>query len=124
MADATSTPPAEAPALTGLAGGWQVDPSQVAAFVSAVQQVRDDLNAVFGQVDQLTSPAYLPLLGTSPVGQALTAKFTDRLSGEQGLLPQLDTALAHLDEFVATAERTAAKYTGTDAAQADGLRVT
>jgi hypothetical protein len=124
MVDATSDPSGEAPALTGLAGGWQVDPSQVAAFVSAVQQVRDDLNTVFGQVDQLTSPAYLPLLGTSPVGQALTAKFTDRLSGEQGLLPQLNAALAHLDDFVATAERTAAKYTGTDADQADGLRVT
>jgi hypothetical protein len=128
MTDATSGLPGPdvpaAPALTGLSGGWQVEPSEVAAFVSAVAQVRDDLNAVFSQADQLTSPAYLPQLGTSPVGQALTAKFTDRLSGGQGLLEQLNTALNHIDDFVATAERTAARYVGTDADQADRLRAT
>jgi hypothetical protein len=128
MTEATSSPsdpnPPAAPALTGLSGGWQVEPSEVAAFVSAVQRVRDNLNTVFSQADQLTSPAYLPQLGTSPVGQSLTAKFTDRLSGGQGLLEQLNTALSHIDDFVATAERTAARYVGTDAGQADRLRAT
>jgi hypothetical protein len=112
------------PALTGLAGGWQVEPSQVAAFTQTVQQVRDDLDTVFGQVDQLTSPAYQPQLGTSPVGRALTAKFTDQVSGGQGLLARLDTALGQVDQFVATAEQTAARYVGADTASADGLRAT
>jgi hypothetical protein len=109
---------------SGIGSAWQVDPSQVRAFAQAVQQVRDDLNAVRGQVDQLAAPAYQPMLGTSPVGQGLTAKFTDRVTGQQGLLPQLDTTLAHLDQFVATAEQAAANYVTTDTAAAESLRAT
>ncbi|HEY0803549.1 MAG TPA: hypothetical protein VGD84_00725 [Pseudonocardiaceae bacterium] len=109
--------------MTGSIGSaWQVDPSQVQAFARAVQQVRDNLNAVRGQVDQLAAPAYQPMLGTSPVGQALTAKFTDRVTGGEGLLAQLDTTLAHLDQFVATAEQAAANYVTTDTTAAESLR--
>ena len=105
-----------------LAGGWQVWPGEVQHFRDAVTQVRAQLNTVFSQVDQLTGPDYQTQLGSSPVGGALAAKFGDRLSGGQGLLSYLNTALKNLDEFVSQAERTAAKYTEADQSAADGLR--
>ncbi|HEX9338002.1 MAG TPA: hypothetical protein VF892_19045 [Pseudonocardiaceae bacterium] len=116
------TPPTPAPELSDLAGGWQISPDQLSKFASAVQQVRADLNAVLKQVDQLTSPSYQPQLGSSPVGQALAAKFVDRLSGDQGLLPSLTAVLTHLDAFIANAEQTASQYQGTDTATADTLK--
>jgi len=108
--------------LSNLSGGWQVTPDQVSAFASAVQQVRGDLNAVLRQVDLLTSPSYQPQLGSSPVGRALTAKFVDRLSGDQGLLASLNAVLAHLDDFVSNAEQTASLYQGTETSTTDMLR--
>jgi hypothetical protein len=104
--------------------GWQIEPGQLQAFAQAVQQVRDDLAAVRGQVDQLSAPAYQPQLGTSPVGQALTAKFTDRVTGGQGILTQLTTAATNLEQFVATAERTLAGYIAADTSSAESLRTT
>jgi len=114
--------PVQGNELTDLNGGWQVDPEQVSKFAGAVQQVRSDLDAVFQQVNQLTSPAYLPQLGSSPVGQALTAKFVDRLSGGQGLLSNLSTVLSHLDQFVANAEQAAAHYIDTETTTADTMK--
>lgn len=104
-----------------MSGGWQVWPGQVTAFANAVAQVRDDLNTVFQQVDQLTSPAYQAQLGNSPVGQALATKFSDRLSGGEGLLSQLNTVLTNLDQFVSAAEQTASRYADADAAAAKQL---
>ena len=110
--------------LSDLNGGWQVWPGQVSAFAQAVQQVRDDLDTVFQQVDQLTSPGYQAQLGNSPVGTALTAKFLDRLAGDQGLLANLDTVLTHLDQFVANAEQSASQYQEADQSAASGLKAT
>lgn len=114
--------PVQGNELTDLNGGWQVDPTQVTKFASAVQQVRSDLDAVFQQVNQLTSPSYLPQLGSSPVGQALTAKFVDRLSGGQGLLPNLSTVLTHLDQFVSNAEQAASHYIDTETSTTDNMK--
>jgi hypothetical protein len=124
---ATSGTPADGSQPAGpqpgdLTGGWQVTPDQVKQFAHAVQQVRSDLVTVFHQVDQLTSPAYLPQLGSSPVGQALTAKFLDRLSGSQGLLSNLYTVLNHLDQFVTNAEQVAAQYEQTESSTSDGMQ--
>ena len=105
-----------------LSGGWQVWPGEVQNFRNAVTQVRAQLNTVLGQVDQLTGPVYQTQLGSSPVGDALAAKFGDRLSGGQGLLTYLNTALNNLDEFVSKAEQTAAKYTEADQSAATGLK--
>lgn len=117
-----TAPGAQGPELTDLPGGWQVSPDEVKKFASAVQQVRNDLTAVLHQVDQLTSPSYQPQLGTSPVGQALTAKFLDRLAGGQGLLPNLQAVLQHLDAFVANAEQVASNYVSTESTMTDTLK--
>jgi hypothetical protein len=114
--------PGQGKELSDLTGGWSVHPDQVKAFAAAVHQVRADLDAVFKQVDQLTSPAYLPQLGSSPVGQALTAKFVDRLSGGSGLLPNLSTVLNHLDQFVRNAEQAASGYQDSDESSAGTLK--
>lgn len=103
------------------ASGWQVWPGEVQQFQKAVTQVRAQLNTVLSQVDQLTGPDYQTQLGSSPVGSALSAKFGDRLSGGQGLLGYLNTALNNLDEFVSQAEQTAAKYTEADQSAAQSL---
>jgi hypothetical protein len=122
---ATGTVPSGPPPdITTLPGGWQVEPSQMTAFAAAVQQVRSDLNAVFQQANQLTSTAYQPQLGSSPVGQALAAKFMDRLSGDQGLLSNLNAVLNHLDQFVSNAEQSAAGYQQADSSTADTLKTT
>ncbi|GLZ43571.1 hypothetical protein [Actinokineospora sp. NBRC 105648] len=94
--------------------GWQVQPEQVREFAKAVEEVRADLNAIFADVADLATPAYLPMLGTSPVGQELAEKFTDRLASEAGLKGQLETALKRMEEFVASAERTASNYVESD----------
>jgi len=96
------------------APGWQVWPGEVAEFREAVGQVRARLNALLSQAGELTGPAYQPQLGNNPVGNALAAKFADRISGGQGLLTYLNTALADLDQFVTGAEATVAKYTEAD----------
>ena len=120
MTESISGQPAAA--LSTMSGGWTVWPGQVVDFAASVQQVRADLDAVFRQVDQLTAPEYRPQLGSSPVGQALAAKFVDRLSGGQSLLSHLNSVLAELDRFVSQAEQTAARYTEADQAAAHGLR--
>lgn len=117
--------PSAAPTeLVDMPGGWQVSPDQVKAFADAVAQVRNDLDTVFRQVDQLTSPDYQPQLGSSPVGQALTGKFVDRLSGGQGLLANLNVVLQHLDDFVTNAEQTAQQYQETEQSTTDTLTKT
>lgn len=121
MLDST---PAIAMDANTLPGGWQVDPSKVNDFANAVAQVRADLNTVFSQVNQLTSPSYQPQLGTSPCGQALTAKFLDRLSGSDGLLSNLNAVLTNLDGFVSNAQQSAAQYQEADSSAADTLRTT
>ncbi|PPK70093.1 hypothetical protein V5P93_001029 [Actinokineospora auranticolor] len=98
--------------------GWQVEPEQVREFAAAVAEVRADLDEIFAEVAELTSPAYLPMLGTSPVGQQLAEKFNDRLASESGLKGQLETALQRMEEFVSSAERTANHYEQSDTANA------
>jgi hypothetical protein len=98
----------------GVGGDWQVEPEQVRAFAAAVEQVRSDLAKVTSEVAQMSTPNYAPMLGTSPVGQELAEKFTDRMGGEQGLRGQLNTALARMEEFIASAERSAAQYQQVD----------
>lgn len=121
----TSTAPSTpAPDITTLPGSWQIDPSQVSSFTAAVQQVRADMDAVVQQALQLTSASYQPALGTSPTGQALTAKFCDRLAGDGGLLANLSAVLMHLDQFVSNAEQTASTYVQTDSSAADSLKTT
>ena len=95
-------------------GGWQVEPEQVREFAAAVEQVRSDLQRITSEVAELSTPNYAPLLGTSPVGQELAEKFTDRMGSERGLHGQLTTALARMEEFIASAERSAAEYLQVD----------
>lgn len=112
----------ESPDASGPAGGWQVDPEQVRDFAAAVEQVRADLNSISKSVNEMSTPNYAPLLGTSPVGQQLAEKFTDRMGGDDGLRGLLDTALRRMDEFVASAEKTAVSYQAHDEDSATGMR--
>jgi hypothetical protein len=112
----------QSPDPAASAGGWQVDPAQVRDFAAAVEQVRADLNKISNEVNTMSTPNYAPLLGTSPVGQELAEKFTDRMGSEGGLRGLLDTALKNMDEFVAAAEKTAATYQASDEANATGFR--
>jgi len=102
--------------------GWQVEPDQVRAFAAAVAQVRANLDAVSREVTDMGDPNLAPMLGTSPVGQELAEKFSDRLGGEGGLRGQLQVALKNMEEFVTSAERTVAGYQQTDADGADNYR--
>lgn len=95
-------------------GNWQVEPEQVRAFAAVVEQVRRDLAKITSEVSQLSTPTAAPLLGTSPVGQELAEKFTDRMGSEQGLHGQLTTALARMEEFIASAEKSASQYQQVD----------
>jgi hypothetical protein len=106
----------------GSSGGWQVDPAQVREFAKAVEQVRADLDRINSEVASLAATA-TPMLGTSPVGKELSEKFTDRMGGDGGLRGQLQAALKNMEEFVASAEQTAAGYQQTDADSAAGYRV-
>jgi len=100
---------------TSSGAGWSVDPSQVKAFADTVAEVRRHLDTVTREVEDLSTPDYAPMLGTSPVGQELAEKFTDRLGSEKGLRGQLNVAVAHMEEFVLAAENTAGTYLQTDA---------
>jgi hypothetical protein len=105
----------------GPAGGWQVDPAQVRDFAAAVDQVKADLDAISKEVNAMSTPDYAAMLGTSPVGQELSDKFADRMGAAHGLRGLLDTALKNMDEFVASAEKTAAGYQQTDHDSAAGF---
>jgi hypothetical protein len=96
-------------------GGWAVDAAQVQAFADAVADVRKQLDIITSEVEDLSTPNYAPMLGTSPVGQELAEKFTDRMGSERGLRGQLNIAVAHMEEFVLAAEHTAATYLDSDA---------
>ena len=98
----------------GASGGWQVEPEQVRQFAAAVEQVRGDLEKVASEVADMSTPNALPMLGTSPVGQELAEKFTDRMGSEQGLHGQLTTALARMEQFISSAEQSAAQYMQVD----------
>ncbi len=98
----------------GPAGGWQVEPEQVREFAAAVEQVRRDIERITAEVAELSTPDYAPMLGTSPVGQELAEKFTDRMGSERGLHGQLTTALARMEEFISSAEKSAAEYLQVD----------
>lgn len=112
---------AAAPAPTG-AAGWSIEPEQLRDFAAAVAQVRADLNAINSEVGDLAAPSFAPMLGTSPVGQQLAEKFTDRMGSEFGLKGQLEVALKRMEEFLASAEQTVASYEATDADHAQGYR--
>jgi uncharacterized iron-regulated protein len=99
----------------GSSGGWQVEPEQVREFAAAVEQVRSDLARITSEVAEMSTPNYAPLLGTSPVGQELAEKFTDRMGSDRGLHGQLNTALARMEEFITSAEKSAAQYQQVDA---------
>jgi hypothetical protein len=96
-------------------GGWAVDPVEVQAFARAVADVRAQLDIITRDVENLSTPDYAPMLGTSPVGQELAEKFADRMGSERGLRGQLNVAVAHMEEFVTAAEQTAATYLQVDA---------
>lgn len=106
----------------GVADGWAVDPSQVQAFAEAVADVRRQLDRITTEVEDLSTPNYAPMLGTSPVGQELAEKFTDRMGSERGLRGQLNLAVAHMEEFVTAAENTASTYLQTDTDNASTYR--
>jgi hypothetical protein len=95
-------------------GNWQVEPEQVSVFAAAVEQVRADLARITSEAGELATPNYAPMLGTSPVGQELAEKFTDRMGSDGGLHGQLRTALARMEEFIASAEKSAAQYLQVD----------
>jgi hypothetical protein len=95
------------PDLTGLSGGWQVEPAEVRAFASAVYEVRQGINEIRRQADALAADP--PLLGTSTIGHGLADKFLDR-AGADGLLGELYGVLTQLEDFVTAAEQTAAEY--------------
>jgi hypothetical protein len=101
--------------------GWSVSPEQVREFAAAVAQVKADLDAVRREVEDFKDPGLLPMLGTSPPAQELSQKFGDRIAGENGLAGQLQTALSNLQDFVDSAEKTAAKYQEVDAVSRDNL---
>jgi hypothetical protein len=128
-ADPTATPmptattmPAPAQAIPTSGGQWTVEPDQVNTFASAIVQVRAYLDKVRDQVDELSGPDYQPRLGTSPTGEQLARKFNDRLTSDAGLAGQLRIALKNLEDFVSSAEKTAATYMESDNASADSLR--
>jgi hypothetical protein len=102
--------------------GWAVDPTQVRAFADAVADVRRDLDRITGEVDDMSTPDYAPMLGTSPVGQELAEKFSDRMGSEKGLRGQLNVAVTHMEQFVHAAELTAASYLQADADNAASLK--
>lgn len=108
----------------GSGSGWQVEPEQVREFAAAVEDVRRDLDAIMSDVAGLGAAGMQPMLGTSPVGEELAEKFSDRLSGELGLRGQLETALRRMEEFVASAEKTAQGYQGSDENAAERFRFT
>lgn len=108
--------------LAGSGGGWAVEPEQVREFAAAVEAVRADLAAITREVEDLSTPDYAPMLGTSPVGQEMAEKFADRMGSERGLRGQLNVALARMEEFVASAELTAAQYRQVDDDNASKLR--
>lgn len=116
-----STMPAPASPIPTSGGQWTVEPDQVNAFASAIVQVRAYLDKVRDQVDELSGPDYQPRLGTSPTGEQLARKFNDRLTSDAGLAGQLRIALKNLEDFVSSAEKTAATYLETDNASADSL---
>lgn len=115
-----STLPAPAAIPTG-GGQWTVEPDQVNNFASAIVQVRAYLDRVREQVDELSGPDYQPRLGTSPTGEQLARKFNDRLTSDAGLAGQLRVALKNLEDFVSSAEKTAATYLESDNSAADTL---
>jgi hypothetical protein len=80
-----------------------------------VADVRSQLDRITREVEELSTPNYAPMLGTSPVGQELAEKFADRMGSEKGLRGQLNLAVAHMEEFVVAAENTARSYTQVDA---------
>ena len=110
------------PSVSTSAAGWAVDPGQVRGFAEAVAEVRRHLDRVTGEVEDLSTPDYAPMLGTSPVGQELAEKFTDRMGSEMGLRGQLNVAVAHMEEFVLAAEKSAATYLQVDADNATKLK--
>jgi hypothetical protein len=110
------------PAASTAGSGFTVDPAQVKQFAAAVAQVRADLNRISTEVDNMSTPNYAPLLGTSPVGQELAEKFTDRMGSDYGLRGQLQLALQHMEEFVRSAELAAASYDGMNQDHADNMR--
>ncbi|TCO58626.1 hypothetical protein [Actinocrispum wychmicini] len=102
--------------------GWSVSPEQVREFAAAVAQVKADLDAVRREVEEFKDPALLPMLGTSPPAKELSEKFADRIAGDSGLAGQLQTALANLQDFVDSAEKTASKYQEVDSVAKNNLR--
>lgn len=112
----------QTPGATPAGTGWQVDPDQVRQFADAVSQVRAHLDAISKEVNQMSTPNYAPLLGTSPVGQQMAEKFSDRMGADHGLRGLLNQALKNVDEFVASAEQTVAAYEATDDDRATGFR--
>jgi hypothetical protein len=108
-----------APDLAGLAGGWRVEPAEVRTFAAAVADVRTYLEHLRRAAADLAADP--PLLGTSPVGDGLAAKFSDR-AGAEGLLGELTRVVEQMDAFVQSAERTVAEYEERDTTAARSLR--
>lgn len=114
-----STTDTTAPDLSALAGGWQVEPEQVRTFAAAVAEVRADLEHLRRAAQEVAAAP--PLLGTSPVGDGLAAKFVDR-AGNDGLVGELNRVITQMEAFVSSAERTVAEYRERDTTAARTLR--
>lgn len=103
--------------------GWELDPDQLSAFKHAVESVRDQLRDVQAKVERMRTESFTPKLGTSPAGQQLESKFTDRLDAPVddpknpmygGLRPMLGVAMQRMEEFVSGAEAAVKAYQDMD----------
>ena len=100
-----------APDITGISGGWEVEPAEVRTFANAVHSLRQGIDVIRQQADALAADP--PMLGSSSVGYGLSNKFLDR-AGPQGLVGELLRVLTQLEDFVTAAEQTAAEYQAKD----------
>jgi hypothetical protein len=103
------------PDLSGISGGWQVQPDQVRGFADAARTVRQGIDQIRQVAESLASAP--PLLGTSSVGNGLSSKFLER-AGPQGLVGELMKVLTQLEDFSAKADAAAADYEAKDNAAA------
>jgi hypothetical protein len=127
MPEADTTKPVVASSTAAPAdatsSGWEVDEERLTYFARAVEHARERLRQVQEQVERMRGASFTPRLGTSPAGQQLEQKFTDRLDSPLddpanpttgGLRPMLAEAMRRMEEFIAGAESAAKSYTELD----------
>jgi hypothetical protein len=111
--------PANSAPSTAPPAGWELDDERIGEFTKAVDKARDMLKAVQSKVDAMRTDKFTPYLGTSPVGQQLEQKFSDRLDAPLdyperpstgGLRPMLDEAMRRMEAFIGGAEAAIKAY--------------